>query len=130
VEYGLIQLQRRKIGKSKRSDAIWRVLGVTQIPKTDLCGGRGDSYWEAFSQSVKEFKRILKDQRLGFFWIGFKNQDDQDTFCGLLENHHLAIEHMIQVRLGDDRVASSRSTHHGRETGMMKRDYLIVTRSV
>ncbi len=129
VEYGLIQLQRRKIGRSKRSEVVWRVLGVKPVAKTSLCGERGDSYWDNLSQSLKECKRILKGQHLAFFWIGFKNQEDQVTFCSFLEDNRLRVEHMIPARLGDDRVASSRSTHHGRETGMMKRDYLIITRS-
>lgn len=128
VEYGLIQLQRRKIGRSKRSELIWKVLGVKPVAKTSLCGERGDAYWDNLSQSVKECNRILKRQHLAFFWIGFKNQEDQDTFCSFLEENRLRVEDMIPARLGDDRVASSRSTHHGRETGMMKRDYLIVTR--
>ncbi len=129
VEYGLIQLQRRELNRSKRSEVIFRILGVDFVAKDTLCGKQGDSYWKNLAVSLKECKRILKKGHLAFFWTGFKNQLDQETFCDYLNKQGLSVEFIIPVRLGHDRVASSRSTHHGRDTGMMKRDCLIVTRS-
>ncbi|MFC1739135.1 DNA methyltransferase [Planctomycetota bacterium] len=129
VEYGLIQLQRREFNRSKRSEAIFRILGTTIVKKNKLCGDQGDLYWKNLQGTLKECKRILKHKHLAFFWVGFKNQLDQDTFCDYLNKHGLPVESIIPVRLSHDRVASSRSTHHGKDTGMMKRDCLIVTRS-
>jgi len=129
VEYALIQLQRRELNRSKRTEAIFKILGVNCINKDTLCGEKGDSYWDNLANSIKECKRVLKRKHLAFFWIGFKNQLDQDLFCDNLNTYGLSVFTIIPVRLGHDRVASSRSTHHGRETGMMKRDCLIVTKS-
>jgi len=130
VEYGLIQLQRRELNRSKRSEAIWKILGLKVIAKDKLCGERGDSYWKNLAGSLAECHRVMKKRHLAFFWIGFKTESDQETFCSSLHNHGLPVEYMIPVRLGNDRVASSRSTHHGRDTHMMERDYLIVTRCI
>jgi len=130
VEYGLIQLQRRELNRSKRSEAIWRILGVKAVAKDRLCGESGDSYWKNLAGSLIECHRVMKKKHLAFFWIGFKTEYDQENFCSILQDHQFRVEHMIPVRLGDDRVASSRSTHHGRDTGMMERDYLIVTRCI
>ncbi len=130
VEYGLIQLQRRELNRSKRSEAIWKILGAKIIAKDKLCGDKGDSYWENLAGSLSECHRVLKKNHLAFFWIGFKTELDQKSFFSHLDNHNLPVEHLIPVVLGNDRVASSRSTHHGRETGMMERDFLIVTRSI
>jgi DNA modification methylase len=129
VEYGLIQLQRREINRSKRSEVIWKILGVKPVAKDKLCGEKGDSYWTNLEGTLRECRRVLKRRHLAFFWIGFKTVEDQDTFCHYLSHFDLPTEHLIPVELSDDRVASSRSTHHGRDTGMMKRDYLIVTRA-
>lgn len=128
IEYGLIQLQRREINRSKRSKVIWKILNTRLIAKDKLCGGRGISYWEGLEGSLIECHRVMKKRRLAFFWIGFKTDSDQKEFCLFLKKHGLPAEHLIPVRLGDDRVASSRSTHHGRDTGMMEKDYLIVAR--
>ncbi len=130
VEYGLIQLQRPKLKRSKRSKAIWKILGVKAVAKDKLCGERGGSYWKHLTGSLTECHRVMKKKHLAFFWIGFKTESDQETFCSFLNDYGLRVEYMIPVRLGDDRVASSRSTHHGRDTGMMARDYLIVTRCI
>jgi len=128
VEYGLIQLQRRELNRSKRSEVIWRILGIKTVAKDKLCGDKGNSYWENLAGSLTECHRVLKKNHLAFFWIGFKTDSDQEIFCSYLKKYDLPVEHLIPVRLGDDRVASSRSTHHGRDTGMMERDFLIVTR--
>jgi len=129
IEYGLIQLQRRELNRSKRSEVIFRILSVDPVAKDMLCGKKSDSYWKNLAGSVKECKRVLKIKHLALFWVGFKSELDQETFCDYLNKNGLSVEIIIPVRLGHDRVASSRSTHHGKETGMMKRDCLIVTRS-
>lgn len=129
VEYALIQLQRRELNRSKRSEVIFRILGVDSVNKDIFCGDKGDSYWNNLAGSLKECKRVLKRKRLAFFWIGFKSQLEQEIFCDNLNEYGLSVQSVIPVRLGHDRVASSRSTHHGRDTGMLKRDCLIVTRA-
>lgn len=125
----MIQLQRRELNRSKRSEVIFRILGVDSVSKDTLCGEKGDSYWKNLVGSLKECKRVLKKRHLAFFWIGFKGQLDQEIFCDILNEYGLSVQSVIPVRLGHDRVASSRSTHHGRDTGMLKRDCLIVTRA-
>lgn len=129
VEYALIQLQRRELNRSKRSEVIFRILGVDSVNKDTLCGEKGNSYWNNLVGSLKECKRVLKRRHLAFFWIGFKGKLDQEIFCDNLSEYGLSVQAVIPVRLGHDRVASSRSTHHGRDTGMLKRDCLIVTRA-
>ena len=129
VEYALIQLQRRELNRSKRSEVIFRILGSDFVNKDTLCGDKGDSYWNNLAFSLKECKRVLKRRHLAFFWIGFKSQLDRDIFCVNLNEYGLSVQSIIPVRLGHDRVASSRSTHHGRNTGMLKRDCMIIARA-
>ncbi len=126
VEYGLLQIQRPAAGRSKRSQAIWAILGVPPVAKTVLCGGRGDAYDERIRPAMAEIRRVLADGCPAFFWIGFKTGRDKEGFLASLTAARLAPRHVIGVGLGRDRVASSRSTHHGRDTGMLARDYLIV----
>lgn len=125
VEYGLLQIQRPALNRSKRSRLIWALLGVPERSKTVLCGGRGETYWEGLVPALREVRRVLARRAPAFFWIGFKTIADRDRFAAHLGEVGLPVRHMIPARLGSDRVASSRSTHHGRDTGMLERDYLI-----
>jgi hypothetical protein len=127
VEYGLLQIQRPALSRSKRSRAIWRLLGGPEIPKKTLCGGAGDAYWTGLAPSLAEVRRVLRRGAPAFFWTGFKTPGDRRTFERHLSEAGLRLFGVVEVGLGRDRVASSRSTHHGRETGMLARDYLFVT---
>lgn len=126
VEYGLLQIQRPAAGRSKRSRVISALLGVEPVAKTVLCGGRGEAYDERIRPAMAEIRRVLGAGCPAFFWIGFKTGRDKERFLELLAGAGLVPRHVIGVGLGRDRVASSRSTHHGRDTGMLARDYLIV----
>jgi hypothetical protein len=126
VEYGLIQIQRRHLRKSKRSQVIWALLGVPPLPKAELCGGRGASYWARLGPALREIRRVLAPGAPAFFWIGFKTPDDREAFVAALDAAGLAPAELVPVGLSADRVASSRSTHHGRATGMLAEDFLIV----
>jgi hypothetical protein len=125
VEYGLLQIQRPALGKSKRSQVIWRILGAPTVAKSSLCGGRGERYWETLAPSLAEIRRVLAKGAPAFFWTGFKTEADRDRFVAHLAAARLPVTKLLTVTLSRDRVASSRSTHHGRETGMMAADYLI-----
>jgi hypothetical protein len=126
VEYGLLQIQRPAAGRSKRSLAVWALLGVPPVAKTVLCGGRGDAYDERIRPAMAEIRRVLADGCPAFFWIGFKTGGDKEGFLAALAAAGLKPVHLVAVGLSRDRVASSRSTHHGRDTGMLAKDYLIV----
>ncbi len=126
VEYGLLQIQRPSLGRSKRSRVIWALLGMAERTKAELCGGRGETYWTRMAPALREIRRVLRPGACAFFWIGFKTDEDRDRFTAQAAEADLPVRHLIAARLGSDRVASSRSTHHGRDTGMLKRDYLIV----
>jgi len=129
VEYALLQFQRPSLNRSKRSDVINRLLEEAEPPsKIELCGGRGDAYFANLRLSLREMHRILAAEHFAFFWTGFKTNDDRDQFLVECQNQGLTVVECIQVTLGDDRVASSRSTHHDRDTGMLSHDFLIVTR--
>jgi SAM-dependent methyltransferase len=125
VEYGLLQIQRRDLGKSKRSRVIWNLLGAPVQSKIELCGGRGATYWSRLAPALREIRRVLAPGAPAFFWTGFKTDGDRDAFVARLAEAGLPARHLVPVSLSGDRVASSRSTHHGRATGMMARDYLI-----
>jgi DNA methylase len=125
VEYGLLQIQRRDLGKSKRSRVIWNLLGAPVQSKIELCGGRGATYWSRLAPALREIRRVLAPGAPAFFWTGFKTDGDRDAFVARLAEAGLPARHLVPVSLSSDRVASSRSTHHGRATGMMARDYLI-----
>jgi DNA modification methylase len=130
VEYGLIQIQRRELKRSKRSEVIWRILGVNPIGKDLMCGFKSENYWTNLAPSLIECRRVLKDDHLAFFWTGFKAVEDRYTFVSYLEQASLAVVETIPVKLSEDRVASSRSTHHNKNTGMLKEDYLFISRAV
>jgi hypothetical protein len=126
VEYGLLQLQRPRLGKSKRSRVIWSLLQAPPVAKSELCGGRGATYWDRLAPALAEIRRVLVPGAPAFFWTGFKSEEDRDRFGGHLAAAGLPVVDLVPARLSRDRVASSRSDHHGRPTGMLKQDYLIV----
>jgi hypothetical protein len=126
VEYGVIQLQRRTQHRSKRSRVLFKLLGTEPLAKSVLCGGRGATYGARLRPALAEIRRVLAPKAFAFFWIGFKTAADREAFLADLSAAELHPRHLLAVALGRDRVASSRSTHHGRATGMLARDYLIV----
>ncbi len=125
VEYALLQLQRPALGRSKRSSIVWRLLGAQPISKKALCGGAGGTYWRNLAPSLAETRRVLAGGAPAFFWTGFKTDEDRLAFQRHLAAAALPVALAIPVTLGRDRVASSRSTHHGRATGMLARDWLF-----
>ncbi|MFX0209222.1 MAG: DNA methyltransferase [Candidatus Hodarchaeota archaeon] len=128
VEYQQIQIQRRTLHRSKRSNVISAILGTLPLHKNTLCGGSGANYWENSLKSLKECHRVLKLHKFAFYWTGFKNSADLRHFEKQLDLVGFDLLTTIQVKLSDDRVASGRSTHHGRSTGMMSHDYLFITK--
>ncbi len=127
VEYMQLQIQRPWEHRSKRSEIIARVLDCEPIEKNLLCGGRSEAYWDNLLPSLREANRVLKDGGTAFWWIGFRGEADKENFQGCLEKTGFHVLDDVRVTLSDNRAASSRSTHHGRETGMLKNDYLFVT---
>ncbi len=125
VEYQQIQIQRRTLHRSKRSNVISAILGTLPLPKNILCGGSGANYWDNSLKTLQECYRVLKPHRYAFYWTGFKNSSDYEYFRDQLVAIGFELITTIQVKLSDDRAASSRSTHHGRATGMMSYDYLF-----
>ncbi|MFX0123990.1 MAG: DNA methyltransferase [Candidatus Hodarchaeota archaeon] len=125
VEYQQIQIQRRTLHRSKRSNVISAILGTVPLPKNTLCGGSGVNYWENSLKSLHECYRVLKPHKFAFYWTGFKNSSDFNEYKDQIVSVGFDIITTIQVKLSDDRAASSRSTHHGRATGMMSYDYLF-----
>lgn len=125
VEYQQIQIQRRTLQRSKRSNVISAILGTVPLPKKTLCGGSGVNYWENSLKSLQECYRVLKSHKFAFYWTGFKNSSDLGHFEDQLVSVGFDLITTIQIKLSDDRAASSRSTHHGRSTGMMSHDYLF-----
>ena len=125
VEYGLLQIQRPRLGRSKRSRAISALIGEPARPKSFFTGGRGGSYWEGLAPSLREIRRVLAPGAAAFFWTGFKTDADRERFVAELAAAALPAQHLIAAALSRDRVASSRSDHHRRPTGMMSRDWLI-----
>lgn len=127
VEYMQLQFQRPSLHRSKRSDIISKLMHAEPVDKELLCGGKGDSYWENLRPSLAETRRILKPHRPAFWWVGFGSLEDRSNFENLLREMGFELVRAIPVTLSDNRAASSRSTHHGRDTGMMKGDYLFVS---
>jgi len=127
IEYMQLQIQRPEAHKSKRSQIIAKLLGVSPVPKDVLRGGLGEKYWETLFPSLTECHRVSKRGALAFFWIGFKTIEDKVQFEQCLKDTGFVIRESIEVRLSNDRAASSRSVHHGRETNMLKKDWLFVT---
>jgi len=128
VEYIQIQIQRPESHRSKRSDVIAKIMNAPIVDKDRLCGYRGNEYWENLQPSLRECHRVSKPQSLAFFWIGFKTSDDNDKFQRCLEENGFPVLESIRVKLSKDRAASSRSIHHGRETNMLKNDWLFIAR--
>lgn len=126
VEYLQIQIQRPESHRSKRSDVMARILSAPIIEKDRLCGYRRNEYWKNLRPSLKECYRVSKPQKLAFFWIGFKTVEDKERFQECLGENGFPVIESIGVRLSKDRAASSRSIHHGRETHMLKNDWLFV----
>ena len=126
VEYQQIQIQRRTLHRSKRSNIISAILGTAPLPKNILCGGKGLDYWKNSKRSLQECYRVLKPHKLAFYWTGFKNSTDLMYYEKQLTTVGFNLITTFQVKLSDDRAASSRSTHHGRATGMMSHDYLFI----
>ena len=131
VEYALLQFQRRSLNRSKRTTVIERILRLEKPPtKNALCGEKGEAYWDNIRPTFSECARIARKDSYAFFWTGFKTQDDHDGFVRELEVAGFRLVENMAVTLGNDRVASSRSTHHDRDTGMLAKDYLIITQRV
>jgi DNA modification methylase len=128
VEYLQIQIQRPESHKSKRSNVIAKIIGVEPVERDKLCGYRAADYWENLIPSLKECYRVSKSQTLAFFWIGFKTAEDFERFKECLQATGFSVLRPVSVTLSNDRAASSRSIHHGRETHMLKNDWLFVTR--
>jgi hypothetical protein len=130
VEYQQIQIQRRTLHRSKRSNIISAILGTEPLPKKSLCGGSGINYWKSSLKSLQECYRVLKPQKLAFYWTGFKNPSDLEYYQDQLISVGFELITTIQVKLSNDRAASSRSTHHGKATGMMSHDYLFAVEKI
>jgi len=128
VEYMQLQIQRPAMHRSKRFNIIARLLGVPQVDKETLCGFRDTKYWENLRPSLLECSRVLKADRPAFFWTGFKDPSDKHTFEEVLGWAGFEVVRTLSVVLGKDRAASSRSLHHGRDTGMLERDFLFISR--
>lgn len=128
VEYSLLQIQRPDLNRSKRSNVINKIINVSPPNKVALCGGKGEGYWSSLQPTLKESYRVLKTGRYAFFWTGFKSDADRCTFEENCWTSGFELIASVPATLSDDRVASSRSTHHERDTGMMSKDYLFVCR--
>ena len=128
VEYMQIQIQRPESHRSKRSEVISKILDCDQVEKLELCGFKNHDYWENLAPTLKECHRVLKPNKLAFFWTGFKTKADKMEFEVMLEGTGFELLDDIRVSLSPDRSASSRSLHHGKNTGMLTHDYLFVTR--
>ncbi|MFX0052014.1 MAG: DNA methyltransferase, partial [Candidatus Hermodarchaeota archaeon] len=128
IEYQQIQIQRRSLRRSKRSNVITSLLNETPLSKKELCwtGKKGINYWENCKKSLQECYRVLKPDKLAFFWTGFKSSFDYENFKAQLNEVGFHLFTAIRVTLSNDRAASGRSTHHGRKTGMMSYDFLFI----
>ena len=60
--------------------------------------------------------------------LQIKTAQDQERYEELFPGAGFSLIHRAKVRLSGDRVASGRSLHHGRETGLMQRDILFTLR--
>ena len=128
VEYALLQFQRPSLNRSKRSTVIEKLLRLQQPPsKNALCGEKGSEYWNNIRPTFAECARVARRAAFAFFWTGFKTQEDHDRFVSELDVSGFRLFDNMAVTLGNDRVASSRSTHHERDTGMLAKDYLLIT---
>ena len=135
IEYNLIQLQRRDLNRCYRSNIAQRmsevVISCPYSPtKKNLCNGgvETDDYWFNAKKSLVEMHRVLKKGGLCFLYIGFKEDSQKKLYEKVLRQTGFEIEESYNVELGNERVASSRGTFHGRDTKMMKSDILFVLR--
>ena len=128
VEYQQIQIQRRSLGKSKRTDFINKLLGTQPLPKKELCwtGQGGNFYWSNLERSLSGSYRILKPNRCLCLWTGFKKKEDQRKLIATIKKVHFNLLEVISIPLSDNRAASSRSTHHKRNTRMLKQDSIYI----
>ncbi|PWI47670.1 hypothetical protein CEE45_10410 [Candidatus Heimdallarchaeota archaeon B3_Heim] len=128
VEYQQIQIQRRSLGKSKRTDFISKLLGTQPLPKKDLCwtGQGGSFYWSNLERSLSGSYRILKPNRCLCIWTGFKTKENQRKLITTIKKVHFNLLEVISIPLSDNRTASSRSTHHKRNTRMLKEDSIYI----
>lgn len=131
IEYGLIQLQRRDLNRCYRSDLPLRIAQLFysgSVTKRQLCNGGNEqnSYYSNAEKSLIEMRRVLKKDRLAFVYCGFKTEIDQKRYEAVIQKCGFIILRKTSVLLSEDRVASSRSTHHGKDTNMMKRDILFI----
>ncbi|MHA1206825.1 MAG: DNA methyltransferase [Candidatus Hodarchaeales archaeon] len=128
VEYQKLQLQRRSLKKSKRSEIISQILETEPLSNSELCwkGEKGERYWRNLEKSLDECYRVLKNKRYLCLWTGFKKQVDEKRILSLFDDLNFALLNTIPIKLSSNRAASSRSTHHKRKTGMMKEDYLFL----
>ncbi len=130
IEYAQIQLQRRDLKRCYRSDLPLRMAqeffpGPTPTKK-QLCNGGENSYFANAEKSLLEMRRVLRRGRLAFVYCGFKTELDQKRYEAAVKRAGFRIRHQSTVLLSGDRVASSRSTHHGKDTNLMQRDILFV----
>lgn len=135
IEYNLIQLQRRDLNRCYRSDIAQRmseiVINCPYSPtKRNLSRGgvETDDYWVNAEMSLLEMSRVLKKDGLCFLYIGFKENKHRLQYEKMIKSSGFSIEETYDVELGNERVASSRGTFHGRDTNMMKSDILYVLR--
>ncbi len=130
VEYQQIQIQRRSINRSKRTNFINHLLGSDPLPKKELCwsGKSGRVYWNNFESTLTECHRILKPNHYFCLWTGFKKKDYQDKLERLIEKNQFTLVDVILIPQSDNRAASSRSTHHTRDTKMFKQDSIFILR--
>ena len=128
VEYQKLQLQRRSINKSKRTEIISNILEAEPLSNNELCwkGENGEIYWRNLDKSLAECHRVLK--KTGYFclWTGFKDQKDEKRLLPLFNDLNFVLLETFPIKLSSNRAASSRSTHHKRNTGMLKKDYLFI----
>ncbi|MCK4848738.1 MAG: hypothetical protein KAT16_06945 [Candidatus Heimdallarchaeota archaeon] len=128
VEYQKLQLQRRSLKRSKRSDIISQILETEPLTNSKLCwkGEKGEKYWRNLEKSLAECHRVLKTKRNLCLWTGFKKKGDEKRILSLFHDLNFALLETIPIKLSSNRAASSRSTHHERKTGMMKEDCVFL----
>jgi DNA modification methylase len=128
VEYQKIQLQRRSMNKSKRTEIISNILEAVALSNNELCwkGENGAVYWRNLDKSLAECYRVLKETGYFCLWTGFKDQEDEKRLFSLFNELNFVLLETIPIKLSSNRAASSRSTHHKRNTGMLKKDYLFI----
>ena len=131
VEYQQIQIQRRSIGKSKRTDFISKLLKTEPLSKKDLCwtGRGGNTYWYNLERSIKECYRILKPNHYLCLWTGVKKNAAIEKLSNIIAKSPFSLIETIAIPQSDNRAASSRSTHHARATKMFKQDSIFILRT-